>query len=711
MGKCSPRRAPARQLAVLKPTRAGNVRRAAAITIAAAMGALGLATAPIAAPASAATYEVTSGADSGPGTLREAIESIDPSDPDPVVTIIGGLKILLEADIDIPDVLTVRGVEGDLPIITFDPEEGGNPGTVFSHQGESVTFVGEHFAVHGLPEEDEEDWDRWSEVLQAGDAAEAQVTFRGVEAVGLDTLVDVWRAPSANVVIEGSSFAEIGSFRDGEGSFVDLANDFGGSFTVRDSSFERMWLHLAWPELGSGTIVIERSQFISPPLTSWESEAGVLAVELTGGADPGTVPVVIRDSFFSGGGADVAGVLTLDTSGEPVGTPVAAEITGSTFVNTLAGEEAANVLVMDIDDPATSVVFQNSTFALPATSVEYREMEAVVRQEGSNAARLVMEHVTSVGPGVSAEEPPVVTLRDSAFVTEATGIVYGTDDAWIIEEGDELPELDLSQVVIERTLVSEPGPRFPDLPATPAAEFLLGELAANGGPTQTMLPGPGSKLLDAAGGELIVDQRGLPRPVGSASDAGAVEVQTATVALVEDVTVPEGEPLEFVVTREGGEPGYPASVDYATADGTAVAPSNYAATNGSLEWAGDDTEPKRITVESVRDGVVTGPLQFTVALTGPGGGTTILADSGTRTGTLTNVDEEGEVIPPSPDPDPEPKPTPTPTPTPPVPPSQGDGLAQTGASSAGWIWGIGALGVAGGALLLSHGLRRRNAGA
>lgn len=64
----------------------------------------------------------------------------------------------------------------------------------------------------------------------------------------------------------------------------------------------------------------------------------------------------------------------------------------------------------------------------------------------------------------------------------------------------------------------------------------LGGLANNGGPTQTLLPQPGSPLIDAiptascqadGASGIMTDQRGLPRPdAGSpACDIGAVEVQ------------------------------------------------------------------------------------------------------------------------------------------------------------------------------------------
>jgi hypothetical protein len=52
---------------------------------------------------------------------------------------------------------------------------------------------------------------------------------------------------------------------------------------------------------------------------------------------------------------------------------------------------------------------------------------------------------------------------------------------------------------------------------------LLGPLADNGGPTQTHLPLPGSRAIDAGGVCTGVDQRGVVRPQGAACDVGAVE--------------------------------------------------------------------------------------------------------------------------------------------------------------------------------------------
>jgi hypothetical protein len=67
-----------------------------------------------------------------------------------------------------------------------------------------------------------------------------------------------------------------------------------------------------------------------------------------------------------------------------------------------------------------------------------------------------------------------------------------------------------------------------------AADPLLGEVADNGGPTETQLPAAASPLLDGIPGsacrndgaaDITTDQRGVTRPQGDGCDIGAVEVE------------------------------------------------------------------------------------------------------------------------------------------------------------------------------------------
>ena len=61
-----------------------------------------------------------------------------------------------------------------------------------------------------------------------------------------------------------------------------------------------------------------------------------------------------------------------------------------------------------------------------------------------------------------------------------------------------------------------------------SADPLLGALADNGGPTQTMALGAGSPAIDANTEDCpppAIDQRGVARPQGAACDIGAFEFQ------------------------------------------------------------------------------------------------------------------------------------------------------------------------------------------
>jgi len=68
------------------------------------------------------------------------------------------------------------------------------------------------------------------------------------------------------------------------------------------------------------------------------------------------------------------------------------------------------------------------------------------------------------------------------------------------------------------------------------ADPQLESLANNGGPTQTMLPGPDSPAIDAGDNSgasgLATDQRGLVRVIGSAVDIGSVETGAAAPAII-----------------------------------------------------------------------------------------------------------------------------------------------------------------------------------
>jgi len=116
----------------------------------------------------------------------------------------------------------------------------------------------------------------------------------------------------------------------------------------------------------------------------------------------------------------------------------------------------------------------------------------------------------SFGGGVSlAKTGPV---RATVLASNSGGDCLNSGKAEFPSEGDNLAD-DATCVL------SGPGDK-------PGAAAGLGALGSNGGPTQTLLPQPGSALIEGgpASGCPATDQRGVARPRGGACDVGAVEV-------------------------------------------------------------------------------------------------------------------------------------------------------------------------------------------
>jgi hypothetical protein len=107
-----------------------------------------------------------------------------------------------------------------------------------------------------------------------------------------------------------------------------------------------------------------------------------------------------------------------------------------------------------------------------------------------------------------------------------------------------------------------------------------------------------------------------------------------------DTSVFEGaagtSPATFTVTLADGPRDHDVSVDYATHDGSAVAPGDYTATAGQLVFHPGEVS-KTIQVPVVGDSVVEPDENFTVVLTNPSGG----ADLGVATGTGTIRNDDG----------------------------------------------------------------------
>lgn len=159
--------------------------------------------------------------------------------------------------------------------------------------------------------------------------------------------------------------------------------------------------------------------------------------------------------------------------------------------------------------------------------------------------------------------------------------------------------------------------------------FLV-SLADNGGPTPThalLLNSPALDAGDSSG--FVTDQRGLPRPVdlpgrnaGDGADIGAVEAQTVPPLpglVINDVAASEGNngttnfTFEVSLTLAVAQT---VTVQFATADGTATAGSDYNSASGTLTFAPGEAV-KTITVQVNGDTAFEPDETFFVNLSNP----------------------------------------------------------------------------------------------
>jgi hypothetical protein len=152
----------------------------------------------------------------------------------------------------------------------------------------------------------------------------------------------------------------------------------------------------------------------------------------------------------------------------------------------------------------------------------------------------------------------------------------------------------------------------------------------------------------------------LSNPVGAtlgdARGAGTILDNDPQVSLsVDDVSAPEGGQSATFTLSLSRESGKIVTVDYATVDGTAAAPSDYASRSGTIIFMAGETS-KTVSVALVQDAVVEPDETFTLALSRAVNAT--LFDG---QGVATIVDDDAAPPPPPPG-DEEPPPPPPPPP-------------------------------------------------
>jgi hypothetical protein len=131
-----------------------------------------------------------------------------------------------------------------------------------------------------------------------------------------------------------------------------------------------------------------------------------------------------------------------------------------------------------------------------------------------------------------------------------------------------------------------------------------------------------SVTLTAASAASVVGSPGSANVTvtGNSATSTVSAVQPGQIALAaSSVSVSQSAAsVQFNVSRSGGSTGS-VSVNYATADGTAVAGTNYQSVSGILTWSNGDSANKSISVPIIEVGAYNGTKKFTVALSAPTG--------------------------------------------------------------------------------------------
>lgn len=135
-------------------------------------------------------------------------------------------------------------------------------------------------------------------------------------------------------------------------------------------------------------------------------------------------------------------------------------------------------------------------------------------------------------------------------------------------------------------------------------------------------------LSSPSGGAVIGD--GSATGTISDNDSGGGPVSFA----VGDASASEGGTLTFTVTRSG-DTSSSHSLNYATADSSALAGSDYSSAGGSLTFLSGETT-KSVTVQTVNDSIPESTEQMLLNISGASGGATISDDQGI--GTITDDD-------------------------------------------------------------------------
>lgn len=643
--------------------RAARKRQSAALT----RGAMAVGALLAAGSASAATFTVSSLADSGPGTLRQAALDANATAGADTIQFQSGLTgtiTLTSGDIDLTEAVTITGPGAGLLTVS-----GNDASRIFDIA--ATAEIAENFTITNLTVT--------SGATDGEDGAGIRVSEDNL------TLTDV--VVSGNDVLNGSGGGI--SVAGYEGSLsINNSTITGNTSTIVGGGIAFMVYDGGTLSITSSTISGNASEVYGGGIAAAAYYSGTLLI--TGSTISGNTSGNVGGGLTASLGCEgsVATILNTAIVNNTSGTTVDADGLGggAAFLGCAEVTIADSVVTGNVADPndlsptvgaldiglGGGLVFYSSNTTISRTTISgntaYAGGGVYFYYSGATLENVTIANNQAQSPAGDGTGGGIYAYYSTLVMKETTVAGNTAESGGGGIHGDESSDLTLTNSIVANntgdadidfiasptitySLVETPGTT--DMTGTgnlSGQDPQLAPLAGNnstilaGAPgsqqtPQTFLPACDSPVIDAGDPAFTpppaTDERGFPRVAGAEIDMGAVEVQPSTVSLsvVAQSVNENGGTATVTATRTGFDNAV--SVSYTTANGTATA-ADYTPTAGILTWPQGDTTDRSFTIPITNDAIFEGNEAFSVTLSAP----TCDAVLSTPSQTITILDDE-----------------------------------------------------------------------
>ncbi len=573
----------------------------------------------------AATHTVTSTADSGAGTLRQAVS--DASSGDIINFAVTGTITLTTGQIEVDKSLTIQGPGGDILAVSSQ----GAPNRVFYFSSGTISVSGISITNGNTLGYAAPEGTNGGCILNA-----ATLTLDSV-AIGNCT------APSSN----GGAIATSEDIVILNSSIEEGDADYGGALIVPAgvsavlngvTISQSVAVFLGGGVYNEGTLEVSDSLFI---LNTSDSAGGIMNIGGIVTVNSSTISSNSATSGFGGGVYGLEGTVTLtnvamagNTASSGAGIFMEGFPTGDLVIN---GATISNNIASDAGSAEGGGLFINGTSVTATlTNVTIANNQANGTGFGGGLAvdggsTATLNNVTIAG-NTAASSGGGILVNGGGTANVANSIFADNDAPASDDCVGTLNSLDYN-LIEDTTGCTISGTTTHNITGEDPE---LGTLQNNGGDLNTMALATTSPALNAAnpaspgsGGAAcaVVDERGVSRPQETLCDMGAFELAPGLIALSSSTysVNQTASSVTITVQRTSDSNTFDGSVsvNYSTSDGTAVAGTNYTASSGTLTWSSGDSTAQTVVVPILNAGASSN-LTFNFILSDPTGGASLI---------------------------------------------------------------------------------------